>query len=464
MPDHIQPYGGKQALLTHESSHDTFNSDNFLNWLENSAGLGIFAHGRVHQQVDREILVGDIIHKRGHLTTEDLLLMEEQALLSTGDPLTVPSRLGTLTAMAMLPTMNTANGEGALIAYYQNGVVAFDTFEAPRESRYDADGAQITKGWDSKRLVNHMLNTVSAVGHRAVAVLTRDHFFRSLRGLHFLKTVLGEGTFNSENVNTVSSDVAPVLEADPVDLLTGAATGFWLFGNRMLATVGLLQGSASLPAGRGFVSWNQATTFTEDRTPRAAWEGVWVVDSGIEGVHQFVNTTETPGTTSFGFICSDRSQGVRVATLDAELTDDVRGDIVIPISWSLETARFAPEGLGAWKSVNDCVAEGVFDTSSQEVRAYLRTDANSEWTLWRRFTPALEAKCATGKFQLTTALGKPPIVVREGTWFQVRMEGAGFAEIRLIELDYSPTTGKSGRQRWSSADYSEKDIFESNNL
>lgn len=464
MPDHIQPYGGKQALLTHESSHDTFNSDNFLNWLESGAGLGIFAHGRVHQQVDREILVGDIIHKRGHLTTEDLLLMEEQALLSTGDPLTVSSRLGTLTAMAILPTMNTANGEGALIAYYQNGVVAFDTFEAPRESRYDAEGVQLTKGWDSKRLVNHMLNTVSAVGHRAVAVLTRDHFFRSLRGLHFLKTVLGEGTFNSENINTVSSDVAPVLDDDPVDLLTGAATGFWLFGNRMFATVGMLQGNASLPAGRGFVSWNQATTFTEDRTPRPAWEGVWVVDSGIEGVHQFVNTTETPDTTSFGFVCSDRAQGVRVATLDAATESDIRNSVEIPIVWSLETARFAPEGLAAWKSVNGCVVEAVYTTESQEVRVYLRTDANSEWTLWRRFTPALEAKSAVGSFQLTLALGKPPIAVREGTWFQVRVEGAGFVEIRLIELDYSPTTGKSGRQRWSSADYSEKDIFESNNL
>lgn len=463
MPDHVQPYGGKQALLTHESSHDTFNSDNFLNWLENGAGVGIFAHGRVHQQIDRDIYVGDLIHKRGHATPEDILLMEEQALLSTGDPLTVPSRLGVLKALAVLPTMNTANGEGSLVAYYQNGVVSFDTFEAPRESRYDGEGAQITKGWDSKRLVNHLLNTVSAVGHRAVSVLTRDHLFRSLRGLHFLKTVLGEGTFNSENINTVSSDVAPVLDSDPVNLLEGSATGFWLFGNRMFATTGMVQSSASLPSGRGFVSWNQATTFTEDRTPRPAWEGVWVVDSGIEGIHQFVETREIPDKTSFGFVCSDRDQGVRVATLDRTAANDTRDGNVVPIGWSLETGRYAPEGLGSLKSVNDCVVEGVYQTSSQEVRVYLRTDANSEWTLWRRFSPATEAKAATGAFRLSTSLGKPPTGAREGTWFQLRIEGLGSVEITLIELDYSPVTMKSGRQSWSSADFPEEDIFKTNN-
>lgn len=463
MPDHIQPYGGKQALLTHESSHDTFNSDNFLNWLENGAGLGIYAHGRIHQQIDRDIFVGDLIHKRGHATPEDILLMEEQALLSTGDPLTVPSRLGNLTALAVLPVMQTANGEGALIAYYQNGVVSFDTFEAPRESRYDGDGAQITKGWDSKRLVNHLLNTVSAVGRRAVSVLTRDHLFRSLRGLHFLKTTLGEGTFNSENVNTISSDVAPVLDADPVNLLEGAATGFWLFGNRMLATTGLVSGNAALPHGRGFVSWNQATTFTEDRTPRPAWEGVWVVDSGIAGIHQFVETAEVPDKASFGFVCSDRSSGVRLCTLDPEAAHDSRDGVQIPIQWSFETGRYAPEGLGIRKTVNDCVVEAVYTPASQEVRIYLRTDANSEWTLWRRFTPSTEAKTASGKFQLAVSLGKPPVSAREGTWFQLRVEGSGPVEVSLIELDYSPVTGKSGRQSWSSVDFPEEDIFKTNN-
>lgn len=463
MSDHIQPYGGKQALLTHESSHDTFISDNFLNWLENGAGAGIYAHGRIHQQIDRDIYVGDLIHKRGHATPEDILLMEEQALLSMGDPLTVPSRLGNLVTMAVLPTMSTANGEGSLVAYYQNGVVSFDTFEAPRESRYDGDGVQITKGWDSKRLVNHLLNTVSAVGRRAVSVLTRDHLFRSLRGLHFLKTTLGEGTFNSENINTVSSDVAPVLDNDPVDLLDGAATGFWLFGNRMFATTGLIQGSSALPSGRGFVSWNQATTFTEDRTPRPAWEGVWVVDSSIEGIHQFVETNETPDKESFGFVCSDRAAGVRVARFSPSLTHDVRDGVRIQIPWSFETGRYAPEGLGVRKVVNDCVVEAVYQAASQEVRIYLRTDANSEWTLWRRFSPTTEAKTAVSAFRLATSLGKPPISAREGAWFQLRVEGAGPVEVVLIELDYSAVTGKSGRQSWSSANYPEEDIFKTNN-
>ncbi|MFK5283998.1 hypothetical protein ACI3PL_30915, partial [Lacticaseibacillus paracasei] len=79
--------------------------------------------------------------------------------------------------------MQTANGEGDLIAYHENGVVAFNTHEAPRETRVAGDGSIVQKGWDTKRLVNHLLNKVSAVGRYAVAVLPRDHFFRSAFGL-----------------------------------------------------------------------------------------------------------------------------------------------------------------------------------------------------------------------------------------------------------------------------------------
>jgi hypothetical protein len=457
MPSHIQPYFGKQALLTHESSHDTFDERKHKNWLVNEAGIGTYAHGRIHQQFGNTIYVGDLIHKRGHLKSDDLLLMEEQALLSMGEPLSVPSRLGSLRAMEVLPTMNTANGEGALIAYYDHGVVAFDTHEAPRETRHDGEGNVTQKGWDTKRLVNHLLNTVGAVGRYAVAVLTRDHLFRSSRGLHFLKVILGEGTFNSENTNTVSQDISPLLDADTD--LDGAAVGFWPHGNRMFATTGLVtsESISTTSFGRGFVSWNQATSYTEDRTPVPAWEGLWRPDDGIRGIHRFVSEDRK----AFGFVCSDDSCNILKATIDPKLEKDVRDGSDIPIGWSFTTGQFALSGLNTKSTINDAVLEVVVSDSSQRIQVWSRTDADGQWRLWHEFRPSERQVSAGQRLLLTESLGRPHSAHREATWIQARVSGVGYVEPKLFEVEHSPSTAKAGRGQVYVVNSPQDDPFES---
>lgn len=460
MKSHYTPYFGKQALLTHESSHDTFDETKHKNWLVNNAGVGTYAHGRIHQQLGNTIYVGDLIHKRGHLKTDDLLLMEEQALLSMGEPLSAPSRLGSLQAMEMLPTMNSANGEGALIAYYNHGVVAFKTDEVPRETRYDGEGTIVQRGWDTKRLVDHLLNTVGAVGRYAVAVLTRDHLFRSTRGLHFLKVILGEGTFNSENTNTISQDVAPLLDAD--ESLDGSAVGFWSHGNRMFATTGLVDvpSISCTSSGRGFVSWNQAVSFTEDRTPIPAWEGLWMPDSEISGIHRFVSEDRI----KFGFICSDSSRNILNATIEPKLETDVRNCEEYPIQWSFITGQFAPGGLNSKIVINDAVIELVVSSSSQKIAVWSRTDADGQWRLWHKFTPSDRNVQPGQKILLTESLGRPHQSHREATWIQLRVAGEGFAEIRLLEMEYSPSTTKAGRSQVYVVNTPQDDYFEHLNL
>lgn len=458
---HYTPYFGKQALLTQESSHDTFDETKHVNWLVNNAGIGTYAHGRIHQQLGNTIYVGDLIHKRGHLKTDDLLLMEEQALLSMGEPLSVPSRLGNLQAIEMLPTMNTANGEGTLVAYYEHGVVAFDTFEAPRETRHDGEGNVIQKGWDTKRLVNHLLNTVGAVGRYAVAALTRDHLFRSTRGLHFLKVILGEGTFNSENTNTVSQDVAPLIDADSD--LSGAAVGFWPHGNRMFATTGLVsdESISTNSFGRGFVSWNQAVSYSEDRIPIPAWEGLWRPGSAIQAIHRFVSENRR----EFGFLCSDDQRNILKGVIDPTAQDDsdCEGNTT-PIQWSFITGQFAPSGLGVKSTINDAVIELVVSDSTRRIAVWSRTDADPQWRLWHRFTPPERITGAGQKLLLTESMGRPHSAHREATWVQLRVAGEGFAEIRLLELEHSPSTTKAGRSGVYVVDTLSDDHFENLNL
>jgi hypothetical protein len=463
MSENLTPYFGAQALHTKEASHDSFDEDKFRNWLENNAGLGIYAHGRIHQEIGHTIYVSDLIHKRGHLMSSDILLMEEQNLLSMGEPLSTNSRLGDLKAMAVLPAMNSANGEGVLVAYYEHGVVSFNTFEVPRETRHDGKGTVIQKGWDTKRLVNHMLNSVSATGRYAVAVLQRDHLFRSTKGLHFLSIMAGVETFRSENVNKLSSDVEPLLAADTN--LQGAACGFWFRGDRMFATTGLSMSydHSSGSFGKGFVSWNQAFTFTDDRTPIAIWEGLWLPDPGIAGIHCFIDHTEDPSEDGFRFIASDKGGEVYVSKINSLSTVDLRDAVEIPIEWELITGQIAPSGLMSKNSCLGLAMEVLGGQTFSKLLVECRTDACLEWQRWHLVEAPPKPLTEGQKILFTESFGKPPKKCAEFTWIQIRLTGIGEMELRLLQLDFSPTVIKDGRKQSYVVDTPKDDYFRLNN-
>ena len=427
-------------------SHDSFQTSKHRQFLVNSVNLGVYAHGRIHQQGQHQMYVSDIIHKRGHKLTDDILLMEEQQLESYGDPLSTNSKLGQMRALKTLPALNTANGEGDLIAYYDYGVVSYNTFQFPRETRSDAEGKQIQAGWETKRMVSHLLNTVSAVGRYAVALLPRDHAFRSRFGLHFLRSVTGAEVLNDESVNTFSQDVQPILDSDTPDQLSGAAVGHWVEGSRMFASVGLHSSDAhsSSPMGKGFVSFNQATTFSEDRTPRPTWEGLWVMDNKMQGIHQFLNVSDPTSKDVFGFLCSDRDTNIHYSEPKSCQMVDTRGGLEIPIEWELVTKQESMRDLGELKVIASGRVDIVSSFYSKNMRVYIKTDTQPDWALWREvdFGTVEVDTLVRNNFDL----GKPPVDYREAGWFQVKIEGVGHMEIYQLEVDYSENTGKTGRK------------------
>lgn len=454
MPEH--------PLAAVADSHDSFVSARHVNWLVNSAGLGAYAHGRVHQEGPFGIFVGDLIHKRGPFATDDVLKMEEQSLPSMGDPLTVSSRLGELKALVLLPAMSSANGEGDLIGYYEGGVVSFDTFKAPRETRIDGEGKTIQKGWAFERVVSHLLNTTSAVGPNAVAVTPRDHFFRSPYGLHFLKTSLGEGSFNPEHINSISQDTQPLLDADSPELLEGAAVGVWLRGNRLFATVGLHTSEchSAVSLAKGFISINQAVTFTEDRTPRMMSEGVWVLDHGMQGLHHFSQTGMRPEKGSYGFLASDRDADLYFASIDEHSEEDERDGDWFPIEWSCETGCHYGSSPLQRKKLADGVMEGYFSSAGATVRVLVRTNQDNKWAVWKEFSPCSKEG---GRFFRSEPLGQPPATHREASWFQFRIEGVGYVEISDLRYAMVDAGGSSGQGRCIAVESCDEDPFLTNN-
>jgi len=433
-------------------SHDTFVWEKHKNFLINGAGVGAYVHGRIHQEGPQAIYVSDILHGRGNKATDDVLLMEEQVLGSMGPPLSTTSSMGNLIAMAPMPRQGSANGDGDLVAYYENGVVSFDTFQFPRETRHDGEGKQITAGWDTKRMVSSLLNSISAVGRYAVAVLPRDHFFRSKFGLHFLKTSLGEGTFNDETTNTISAPVSPILEEDPVNALTGAATGHWLAGSRMFATVGLRLSEAYTASamGKGWLSWNQASTFTQDRTPIPVWEGVWTPGTGVAGVHAFAQHGDT-----YGAICSTSDSRLTFATIHPDLSHDLIDGEITPIEWEIITSSTVLAGMRRMASISGGLIEAKLIAGSK-ILIEARTDSEPEWQEWM----TVEG-CTDTESIVSQSLNIPPKGVRTGTWIQFRLTGLGSAEIITLEVNFSEgeTKGQGRSSCVVAAPKNEQDFF-----
>lgn len=430
-------------------SHDTFQSSKFRNWLANKAGLGIYAHGRIHQQVDNEIWVSDIIHKRGHRTTEDVLLMEEQSLLSFGDPLFTNSKMGKLTALEVAPQMGTSNGEGDLVGFYEGGVVTYNTFLFPRETRADAEGRNITNGWGTQRMVTHRLSKLSAVGRYAVCDLPRELVFRSPVGVHMLGQLTGAEVINDEPNNNFAEDVAAILNSDDPYSLSGTATGYWLKGQRIFITSGM-QFDADISVdtyGRGFVVFNKAVSKTEDRTPVTGWEGVWCPDNAMSGVFWFSNIGNRNDLGLYGFLTSKQDgRDFYFATLTEHATEDVRDGEAVPIAWSVDTGRFHFGDLSVEKVIESARFEGIFSDPNTRLRFYVRSDRSPVWQRWREATPVERSLQPCEKLLRSCVLGKPPEGLREAAWFEFRIEGSGWAQINAFDVEITMGASRANRE------------------
>lgn len=408
--------GTDETLTTSKGmSGDPGREASFVNQpdqLVNSAGVGIFWNGRIHQQSGPAVAVGDLIHKRGHTTTDDILGMTEQAKPSCGPMLSTNSRLGQLVAIEGLPKMGTPNGEGELYGFYRNGVVSYNTFMFPRETRVAGDGEILTQGWGSKQMVTHVLNTVSATGRYAVGVLPKDLFFRSEFGVHFLSRTVGVETIHDEPSNSFSDEVNVILRQDDRDLLCSVSCAYWITGNRLFTTCGMTETGAT-----GFAVYNKAWGFTEDDTPLPVWEGVWTPPNGLTVNRVFGETSTTP----FSMVCSrDRVLHFGVTSPG---THDFDGEVT-PIPWALMTGRFNFGTLLKKKALSGGRLLFRKNDSAAKVTILVRDDRGT-WDKWGESQP--------GEGFQNLVLGDLPGV--ESLWFDFWVQGSGSCELVSFDVE-----------------------------
>ena len=434
-------------------SHDKLDSSENKNWLPNGASIGHYIHAQNHISVDfgnnpdcpalnSEIWVSDIGGSRtlDDCSAEDILKMEAAMLDSGGGTLVAPSRLGKSVAFETLLSSGN-NGEGFFVDFRECGIVFHNTFEMPRETMYGENDSMIQEGWDEKRITNVQLQTVSTVGRYGPYQLPDDIWFRSEYGYHFLKKTLGTGTLKDEKRNHESHDIQPLIDMDEDQNLEGLSSGYWLKNDRLMGTVGVVQNSlfSSTSMGRGIVVLNQATTYTEDDTPRALWEGLWLPDKGVNGIHKFTKLGPRAKNKEFGFICSDNNRNIFVAEFKNRRSGyDRRDNKDYLIPWQYTSGSFVMNGLKTIDKLRSAVLDFVGDESTSEIEVQVRTDQHQCWETWGIIKPCLNSKSVTSK-----ALGEPSAKsIREATWFQFRIKGQGYIEIRTFDVEATKVDSK----------------------
>lgn len=421
-----------------------------------SVGFGTeFSNGQV---LNSEILVSDLLTKRGDHQATDHLKMEEAMLDSMGGSLVAPSKFGKTIAMETLPTED-KNGEGSLVDFREYGVITHSTDEEPRESIFDAESnSYIQRGWDAKRLSNVRLNSVSAVSRYSVVQLPSDIFFRSDYGFHFLKKTLGQGTLKDQTLNHEAHDIQPLFDWDEYSDISGASVGHWIRGNRFMGSVGFFNSSSisSSSIGKGIAVMNQATTFSEDDTPRPLWEGLWTFDKYFAGIHKFTSCGERPKDKSYGFLGSDNDSNVYFGEFQRKSTGfDVRDDISNPIEWSYTSGAFAVNGLRYIDKIHSAVLDVVTNSSTGTINISIKTDETQRWENWSTIEP-----CVSTESILSKSIGEPPKSSREATWFQFKIEGSGYVELRTFEVDaYKVVEKEDGRNHCVPVCSSKEDYY-----
>ena len=431
-----------------ENSHDTLDDEDARNWLPHNATIGHYIHARNHISVDfneinSELFVSDILTKRGPDVNNDILKMEEACLDSAGGALVAPSRLGKTVSLQTLLTGND-NGEGLLVDFRECGVVTHDTLQTPRETTIDGEGNIIAQGWDEKRITTVRLQFISTVSRYAAYQLPDDIWFRSEFGFHFLKKAFGTGTIKDETLNHESHDIQPLIDMDECSDLSGASTGHWLKGSRFMGTVGFIKDDkfSSSSMGRGIAVMNQATTFTEDDTPRPQWEGVWTPDSNMQGIHKFTKAGRKSKSESFGFIASDTHRSLFYGEFQRTNTGcDVRSGQVIPIEWDYVTGAFSLSGIETVNAIRSGLIDLEIDESTGPISISIRTDENDCWELWYEISKSVNQRSL-----LSLSFGEPPRTHREATWFQFRIEGVGYVGIRTLTIQASKIEEKNDRR------------------
>lgn len=205
---------------------------------------------------DQQIYFGDIRNGKGNGGV-DVLGFTENSFLAEGFPSALPSEMGNPTAIAFLPQQDAATGVGDCLVFGESGAEAF-TISIPREE------------WKNSQFQREALRKIGCTGHRQIAEINNDIWFRSTDGWRSYRQARAE--IDKWGQIPLSTPVKYWLDNDTPSLLNyGSAISF---DNRLIATC-TPQPNQLRPFHNGLLSidFDVISSFAGALTP--AWDGHW---------------------------------------------------------------------------------------------------------------------------------------------------------------------------------------------
>lgn len=202
----------------------------------------------------REIAAGDIVDG-----PTDILSFTEEIYLAEGGRFRVPSNLGTITAMQVLPVLDTSLGQGPLNIFTETSI---STLNLPVTRALWKD---ITQPLQTVALLNY-----GAKSQNSTVVINGDVFFRSQDGLRSF--VQARREFGSPGNVPISREIHRIIKDDSTELLK-FCSGI-LFDNLFLFTVSPLPLKyGAFWRGLGVMDFDLISSLGQKAPP--VWSGMW---------------------------------------------------------------------------------------------------------------------------------------------------------------------------------------------
>lgn len=210
----------------------------------------------------RDVAFGDLYGSQDLPDPADsVVFFTERNFLATGFDAAVPFNQGIATGMAFFPQLDTSTGNGQLIVFAERGAASF-FLSLPREL------------WKSSQFQVLALLTTGMRGHRSIATVNEDLWFRASDGMRTYRQARSEPTQSRGGWAHIplSTNVRQYMDHDDTKLLQYASTIY--FDNRIITTVtpAWNQGRPYF-TGLAVVDFDILSSFGTNQQP--AWDGHW---------------------------------------------------------------------------------------------------------------------------------------------------------------------------------------------
>jgi len=269
---------------------------------------------------DRDVAFGDLYGSHDLPDPADsLILFTERNFLAEGFDAAIPFTQGVATGMIFFPQLDTSTGNGQLMVFAERGATSF-FLSLPREV------------WKTSQFQILSLLTTGLRGHRSIAVVNEDLWFRSDDGMRSYRQARSEP--DGWTHIPQSTNVRQYLANDAEWLLKYTSAAY--FDNRVLCTTSPMWNQGRpIHFGLVVVDFDILSSFGVVNT-KPAWEGQWTMnDYGVFPVQLLTgNFNGITRCFMFGLDGTNRNQLYELSVNDK---DDFDGQL---INWDLVTRKF----------------------------------------------------------------------------------------------------------------------------